>query len=172
MNVASDTARRVATLIASVWCGLILGVSFIATPVKFTAPLINFKEALDLGRVTFGLFGPVEVAMSILLLGAVLLASRGRSLGLLPVIAGLCLAITLGENFLLRPLLDERLLAVLADRPLPESRMHLLYVLSQAVKLPMLLALAVVAGRRTGEAFASGLHHSLGPGIQQLQKLG
>src|SRR5690606_35153067 len=38
------------------WLGLLLGVSFLATPVKFAAPTLTLAVALDVGRVTFGLF--------------------------------------------------------------------------------------------------------------------
>lgn len=158
MSRTQDAARSTVKVLAPVWCGLIIGVSFIATPVKFTAPLIDFKEALDLGRVTFGLFGPIELALSLCLFVAAVMASFPRWTALLPLLAAFCLMLTLNENLWLRPLLDERLLAVLADRPLPESHLHLIYVLFQALKLPLLLAMALAApqgaaqGRRSAGA--------------------
>ncbi len=150
MSPKQDAARATVNVLAPLWCGLILGVSFIATPVKFTAPLIDFKEALDLGRVTFGLFGPIELALSLLLLIAAMIAAYPRWTSLLPLLAAFCLMLTLSENLWLRPLLDERLLAILADRPLPESDLHLIYVAFQALKLPLLLAMALTARKRAG----------------------
>ncbi|MEM1298917.1 MAG: DUF4149 domain-containing protein [Pseudomonadota bacterium] len=126
-----------ARALATIWCGMILGVSFIATPVKFTAPSIDFPTALDVGRVTFGLFGPIELGVSVALLCAALLAQRAR--GLL-VVAILCLALTVLENFGLRPLLDARMQAIFDGRPLEPSHMHKVYVATQFVKVVALVA--------------------------------
>lgn len=150
MSNHQETARAAVNVLASLWCGLIIGVSFIATPVKFTAPLIDFKEALDLGRVTFGLFGPIELVLSFLLLVAAMVSAAPRWTSLLPLLAAFCLMLTLSENLWLRPLLDERLLAILADRPVAQSDLHLIYVAFQALKLPLLLAMALTARKRVG----------------------
>ena len=48
--------------IAYVWLGLVLGVSFLATPVKFRAKSLTRPVALDVGRTTFHAFGKLEVA--------------------------------------------------------------------------------------------------------------
>jgi hypothetical protein len=36
-----------------IWAGLLLGVSFVATPAKFLAPSLPMTQALDVGRWTF-----------------------------------------------------------------------------------------------------------------------
>ena len=46
-------ARLAVTLLAWLWAGLVLGVSFVATPVKFLAPSLSLADALAVGRVTF-----------------------------------------------------------------------------------------------------------------------
>jgi hypothetical protein len=35
------------------WAGMLLGVSFIATPAKFLAPSLPLAQALDVGRSSF-----------------------------------------------------------------------------------------------------------------------
>src|SRR5690606_30735313 len=50
-------------LLAVLWTGLLLGVSFLATPVKFLAPSLSLPVALDVGRQTFMVFNWVEVAL-------------------------------------------------------------------------------------------------------------
>ena len=61
-------------IVSSIWLGLLIGVSFIATPVKFSAPTLALEPALDVGRVTFDLFSKVEWGVATLLLLTVVLA--------------------------------------------------------------------------------------------------
>ena len=44
------------------WAGFLAGVSFLATPIKFTAPRLALPVALDVGRVTFAALNKVEIA--------------------------------------------------------------------------------------------------------------
>ena len=155
LKAVSPRYQETLSSLASIWCGAIIGVSFLATPIKFTAPLIDMKEALDLGRVTFGLFGPLELLFAVGLLGLVLWRrSDTRTLALVLT----CLALTLVENLSLRPLLDARVAVILAGQPAPASALHTLYVISQAAKLVTLLLLAF---RRTSPS----------PGVQKLSRM-
>ncbi len=56
----SVVARAGVIIVPAIWLGLLIGVSFIATPVKFTALSLDLPTALDVGRVTFSLFNKVE----------------------------------------------------------------------------------------------------------------
>ena len=53
--------------IAYVWLGLVLGVSFLATPIKFRAKSLTRPVALDVGRTTFHAFGKLEWLLSVAL---------------------------------------------------------------------------------------------------------
>src|SRR5665648_1182454 len=55
-------------VIAAVWIGMLVGVSFLATPAKFLAPSLTLPVALDVGRHTFSVFNRVEWAFSVVLL--------------------------------------------------------------------------------------------------------
>lgn len=59
-----------------VWAGVVIGVSFLATPAKFLAPTLTLPVALYVGRHTFGVLRPVEIAWAALTL---VLAWLGRS---------------------------------------------------------------------------------------------
>lgn len=59
-----------------VWTGMVLGISFLETPVKFTAPSVTLPIGLDVGLHVFGAFNKVEI-------GGVLLAC-GLLVGLRP----------------------------------------------------------------------------------------
>jgi hypothetical protein len=59
--------------LALVWAGMLIGISFLATPAKFLAPSLALPVALDVGRLTFGLFSLVEIVFAFLLLATALI---------------------------------------------------------------------------------------------------
>ena len=62
------------------WVGLTVGVSMIATPVRFTAASITRPVALDVGRVVFAALNKVEFVALVLLLVIVRLSGSARRL--------------------------------------------------------------------------------------------
>jgi hypothetical protein len=53
--------------LAWVWIGIVIGVSFLATPVKFTVESLTSPVALDVGRATFNALGYLELALTLTL---------------------------------------------------------------------------------------------------------
>jgi hypothetical protein len=139
--------------VAILWLGLLLGVSFLATAVKFQAPSLDLPTALDVGRVTFALFSKVEWVLCGLLLVSALLA-RSRTLWLA---AGLALGILLtAEALWLLPALDARVGQIIAGQRVPASSHHFLYIAAEGLKAVLLVALGattvwtLTARRRSG----------------------
>src|SRR5436190_8850733 len=93
------------------WCGLLLGVSFLATPAKFLAPSLSMPVALDVGRQTFFVFNRAEWVLGAATFVVWLLSMRDRTAGMLVAIA--C-AVVLVETFWLLPLLDARVGLIIA----------------------------------------------------------
>ena len=60
-------------LVPVLWLGLLIGVSFIATPAKFVAASLTLPVAVDVGRVTFAFFNEIEWGMFALLVIAIVL---------------------------------------------------------------------------------------------------
>lgn len=122
------------------WLGMLLGVSFLATPVKFHAPSLNLPTALEVGRVTFALFSKVEWGLFVLLILGMLIAPR-------PAWRWSCLGtmllILLLEIFWLLPVLDARVSEVIAGTDVPATNHHFLYILAESLKALLLLALSV-----------------------------
>jgi hypothetical protein len=143
-----DVSRRTLCLavssLAVLWLGLLMGVSFIATPVKFAALTLELPVALDVVRVTFALFSKIEWAMAALLLVNVLVARPSRTIAGATLIAGL---IVLFQALYLLPALDERIAAVIAGSPQPSSAHHAIYVWLEAAKVLLLATIAVLAIR-------------------------
>jgi len=138
-------AMAALALVPAIWLGLLFGVSFIATPVKFAAPTLELGPALDVGRVTFALFGKIEWGVAGLLALAVFLAGFPRF-----ALAGLAVLITALalQSFWLLPALDVRVAAIMAGETLPGSYHHNAYGGLEIIKSVTLLALAVAGVRR------------------------
>jgi hypothetical protein len=66
--------------LALLWAGMLIGVSFLATPAKFLAPSLILPVALDVGRQTFGLFSLVEIVFASILVAAAFVTRHGRGI--------------------------------------------------------------------------------------------
>jgi hypothetical protein len=131
--------------LAVLWLGLLLGVSFLATPVKFLAPSLALPVALDVGRQTFTAFNRVELVLAVALLACVAVGRmRWVGLGLAAILAALVAV----QTFWLLPALDARVEIILQGGTPPASGLHVLYIWADALKGALLVVSAVVGFRR------------------------
>lgn len=157
-------AQAALILVALIWAGMLIGVSFLATPAKFEAPTLTLPVALDVGRHTFALLNPIEIAGALLVAGLALL-DRRRWL-LLP--AGLGAAIVALQTLWLLPALDARVETIIAGGAVQGSPLHTLYIALELAKLAGLLLIGGVllfqAGgqNRRHEASRAATHRSFG----------
>lgn len=118
------------------WAGILIGVSFMATPVKFSAPHLTLPVALEVGRATFHLLIPVEW----IFLGAIAAWTHfwrhPQDKWLMPLILSVLL---LCQTFWLLPLLDARVDGVIAGSLLPPAPYHKIYIAIDLLKLSVLL---------------------------------
>lgn len=137
-----------------IWAGMLLGVSFLASPAKFAAPSLSLPTALDVGRQVFGTYNRVEIA---LVLATLALALLGRLSTVWPwlVLAAVWLIVAVQSIWLL-PILDARVGTILEGGQPPEAPWHVVYVGLEITKLAALLIAAWLSARATGRA-ASGL---------------
>ena len=127
--------------LALLYTGALLGHSFIATPAKFLAADLTTAQLLLVGRATFGVFAWCELAFIVaLLIGA--RASR-RSLLLACIVA----VIAGAQHLWLRPILDERVDAILAGADDAPTSRHHVYALLELAKLGLLLVMAAFPSR-------------------------
>ncbi len=54
--------------ITFIWCGMLLGISFIEAPLKFQAPNITLGLGLGIGRLVFFALNKFEIAFALILL--------------------------------------------------------------------------------------------------------
>lgn len=128
--------------LAMLWLGLILGVSFLATPIKFMAPSLDLAVALDVGRVTFSVFSKVEWVLSLLLMVATLIRSSARTEIVSATVTALILAL---QAIWLLPALEIRIEAIISGTPLPPSFHHTTYASFEAAKVLALASIAFVS---------------------------
>jgi hypothetical protein len=141
------------TMTCLIWAGMVMGISLLETPIKFTAPSlkqavapeIGRAIALDIGRVVFGAFNKVEIVWSLLTL--VLLFGAGIFRRLSAITKGLFIglwAVVAFQSIVLVPALAERAQMVLNKQTLPPAPYHMLYTSTELFKLIALLTLGVM----------------------------
>lgn len=127
------------TALCLLWAGMLVGVSFLATPAKFRAPSLSLPVALDVGRQTFGAFNKVELGA--MLIGLfLLLRLRGRQPRAITVCLGVAGVIVLLQSVWLLPVLDARVTRILAHQNPPSAPFHWIYIGLEVVKLGALLS--------------------------------
>jgi hypothetical protein len=121
-----------------IWLGLLVGVSFVATPVKFNAASLSLPVALDVGRATFSMFNNIEWVMLAALVAAVTFSGPSP----VPRVATALLAVVLLlQSAWLLPVLNQRVAAIIAGNNLPPSPDHLYYIAGDLAKAVLLVAI-------------------------------
>ncbi|MBN1237408.1 MAG: hypothetical protein JXB36_02850 [Gammaproteobacteria bacterium] len=136
------------------WIGMLVGVSFLATPVKFLAPSLSLPVALDVGRQTFFWFSRVEIVLAFAALAGAVAArtqrrtrtggpARGEAVAVLLTV--LLLGSVAAQVLWLLPVLDARVEVILGGGTPPASSLHTLYVGIELAKLAALIGVAWLA---------------------------
>ena len=137
------------TLLAWLWAGLVLGVSFVATPVKFFAPSLSLADALAVGRVTFEALKWIECVAVVALAATVWITTpRRRELALLGVIV----LVLLCQYVWMLPILDARVQTIIDGEDVPPSSLHWIYTVLEFLKVVLLVVIGL-----TGYGQAVGL---------------
>lgn len=128
-------------IITFIWTGFILAISFMEAWVKFRAPTLTLAQGLDVGRQVFHALSIVEKGFLALQLGAVIFFYKEKAK--LMVLGGIVVILVLQWVWLL-PVLDARAALYIAHEPVPGNSPHLYFVLMEAAKVGLLLALGVL----------------------------
>lgn len=129
-----------------VWFGLVIGISFIEAPLKFTAPNITLPLALGIGYVVFHALNTVEIVLCVMMAASWFFAKpKGKFTLILFGIIGSILAL---QTFWLFPLLDERTMQVINGTAEPYSGLHVFYIVFDSIKVLLLFSLGVVLIRQ------------------------
>lgn len=122
--------------ICFLWVGLSIGVSMIATPVRFTASTITRPVALDVGRVVFAALNKAELVALVLLLIVIRVSGVARRWW---AVGALLTLIVLAQGVWLIPELAARTDIIIAGGEPPPSYAHAIYSSLELVKIGLLL---------------------------------
>jgi hypothetical protein len=142
------------TMVCLLWAGMVLGISFLEAPVKFTAPSLTLAVGLDVGRHVFAAFHKVELLWAffcVLLLWSGVRIPRAARWFLVAA-----LGVLLVQSLWLLPVLDARVTLILQGQTPPPAPYHWLYVASEVVKLIGLLGCGALCLR--GAPFHQNIH--------------
>ena len=122
---------RLIVCICLAWLVMIIGISFLAAPLKFMVPGKTWEIGLAMGRQVYGVFNKLECVMAIALAILIVMVRQkdGRLISLVVVWSGLSL-----QTFLLLPILFDRVELILQGQTPPSSPAHPIYVFLEIIK--------------------------------------
>jgi hypothetical protein len=123
------------------WAGVLIGVSFLAAPAKFSAPTLTLPVAMDVGRQEFGTLNVAEIVLA---LAALALAAYGRAARTIWIGLAVATAVVALQALWLLPVLDARAEMIIQGETPRSAPWHALYIAIEVLKL---LALLVVGWR-------------------------
>lgn len=125
-----------------VWLGMVLAISFIEAPLKFRAPGITIPLGLGIGRLVFRGLNAAEAVFAVALVVA---AAVSPDLPQPALLAGaVAVAVLAVQLAAVRPGLNRRSDRVLAGEDDGGSRLHLVYIALEAVKVIALVTAGVL----------------------------
>lgn len=128
-----ETALRCLQAVSFVWAGMVVGISFLEAPVKFTAPSVTRAIGLDVGRHVFAALNKVELGLAVLaflffMVGWPRLVVRWTATG----VAGILLI----QTVWLLPALRAQATAIIAGELEHGSKyVHVAYVVLEVLKV-------------------------------------
>jgi len=131
-------ALRNPAYVCFIWFGMTAGISLLATPIRFTAPLITRPVALDIGRVVFAALNKAELIALLILLLVVRVSGRARELWMQ---CSALILILLAQSVWLLPQLAARSQQIVAGVEPAPSMLHGTYSVLELLKLLLLLYL-------------------------------
>ena len=140
-----QTAKYLLPAIYLIWAGVILGVSFIATPVKFQAPHLTMPVALEVGKATFHLFNRIEWCV---IIAAIMLTALSSKTSQNWPVTIILLSIVMLQTFWLLLVLDVRADEVIAGGTPDPSHYHWFYIMTEVLKLLLAIIAAWLCFRK------------------------
>ena len=125
------------------WLGMVIAISFLEAPLKFRAPDVTLQVGLGIGRLVFRALNACEIVLAALIAVELLADETERDVVIAALSAFAALVIQLVA---VRPALSLRTDRVLAGDS-AGSKVHLMYIALEVVKVAALVVLGVLALR-------------------------
>ena len=137
MSKRGGTGLAIAIVAAVfLWSGLLLGISFLEAPLKFTAPKVTTEIGVGIGKVVFTVLNRIEIGLAVFVLIALAIRKEKMKTWM---IFGVATDILFVQSVFLLPALHRRIEMIQAGEIPPESSLHVWYIVCEVVKLLSLL---------------------------------
>lgn len=120
-----------------IWCGMVMGISFMEAPLKFKAPGITPALGAGIGRLVFRTLNRIECVLFVAWLITFLTGGYSGMFFLLMAPVGVILVL---QGSWLLPWLDIRVTMVNDGNVPPRDASHIYYIVAEVVKCLLLLA--------------------------------
>lgn len=124
-----------------VWSGLIIGISFIEAPLKFTAPNITTTLGLGIGRVVFTAMNKVEIILAVLIIVSTVRIPIHTTHWWYIAVPLVCLIV---QTYWMYAVLNPRVEAILSDKTVEASSVHLWYVVLEVIKFLSIIITGII----------------------------
>ncbi|MFN3343502.1 MAG: hypothetical protein ACK40M_12445 [Flavobacteriales bacterium] len=123
------------------WLGFILAISFMEAPLKFTAPGIDIKLGVGIGRIIFQTMNKIELFFLAALFSTFFYCQHKK---IIVILLNLLAAILLYQTFYLLPELDKRAIQLLNGTDPGPSSLHFIYIILDAIKVFLLISTGII----------------------------
>ena len=131
---------QIIAMVTLLWAGMVLGISFLESWVKFRTPSLTKPVGLDVGRTVFSMFYKIQNCIY-LTIGLMSLFAPISIIDWL-FLGGIGLILSL-QIFLLLPKLNSRIDVIIAGGKPAPSPVHALYGMAEILKLVLLILFSV-----------------------------
>ena len=125
-----------------VWLGMLGAISFLEAPLKFQAPNITRELALGIGKLVFRALNRVELVLAAVMLTCII--GTHSSTRNIQMLFGSIVTILIVQTAWLLPALSSRATSVIAGEEVPKSRLHVVFVVCEVVKMILLAVVGVM----------------------------
>ncbi|MGE6218736.1 hypothetical protein ACQKCH_02820 [Nubsella zeaxanthinifaciens] len=132
------TEQRLAIICTFVWIGFICAISFMEAWLKFRAPGVTLPIGLGIGRLVFAAMNKVEWVLALVIFISQFRIARRLNW----VYIGILLILLLQTIWLL-PALDARAQMYIDSKVVPNSYLHVYYVIAEGLKFIALFVFGI-----------------------------
>lgn len=132
---------QIAGLLALLWAGMILGISFLESWVKFRAPSLTKAIGFDVGKTVFSLFHTVQNIFLLCIISFSFIIFIPSTMWF--VLSGILVSILLQFFYLFPKLCERANELIVGNTELNKSYVHMIYGITEIFKFILLLILGI-----------------------------
>lgn len=117
-----------------IWIGFVCAISFMEAWLKFQAPGITVEQGLSIGQLIFNALNKVEITCALFISISLIFSKNEKEITTISFLFVPLLILSIQTAWLL-PALEVRAKAIISGIDPPKSKLHLWYVLLEAVKV-------------------------------------